>query len=544
MKTLRESLTYEPVVLQFGTSGRRGNVVDLTQLEIYINATAELEYLLSKMWNQGGIKHGDEFYFAYDLRPSSTAFVVEEKGRGELAQAIVQAIKDAGMVAVNMGAIPTPALTCYAIGQKRGSIMVTGSHIPFSRNGYKTNTSLGELLKTDEEPIGKKVDEVRARIYVQPVSESLFDEMGMLKIGHQELPEASDVAKSAYLERYKTFFSGERLEGKRILVYQHSAVGRDLLAQMLEDLGAEVIAAGRSDTFVPIDTENIDDAQLAIIQKLADEANKEHGQIDAVVSLDGDSDRPLMLGALPNSKLRFYGGDILGMVVAEFLGADSVVVPISCNDGIDRGKLRDKLEPKTKIGSPYVIAGMQKAAQEGKTKICGWEANGGFLTGSDFLRNGHKLTALPTRDAFLPILSTLFSAQAKGEPVTALFDALPKRYSKAALLKDFPKATSKKIVEWLTPKSDDSGDLNAIKAKLAPFFTKSEGFDAIKNLDYTDGVRISFENGDIAHIRPSGNADELRIYAVADTQARADEIARLGVDGPDAILRKLEKAVG
>jgi len=42
-------------------------------------------------------------------------------------------------------------------------------------------------------------------------------------------------------------------------------------------------------------------------------------------------------------------------------------------------------------------------------------------------------------------------------------------------------------------------------------------------------------------VRPSGNADELRIYAVADTQARADEIARLGVAEPDGILRKLER---
>ena len=38
------------------------------------------------------------------------------------------------------------------------------------------------------------------------------------------------------------------------------------------------------------------------------------------------------------------------------------------------------------------------------------------------------------------------------------------------------------------------------------------------HVDYTDGVRVLFDNGDVAHVRPSGNADELRIYAVADTQ--------------------------
>jgi phosphomannomutase len=43
----------------------------------------------------------------------------------------------------------------------------------------------------------------------------------------------------------------------------------------------------------------------------------------------------------------------------------------------------------------------------------------------------------------------------------------------------------------------------------------------------------------VAHVRPSGNADELRIYAVADTQQRADEIAEAGVS-PGGILRRLE----
>src|SRR4028118_2146976 len=153
-ETLRAKLSYEPRELRFGTSGRRGDVVDLTQLEVYINALAELEYLQSLPRESGGIAAGDEFYFACDLRPSSTAYVPEERGRGEIAQALEHATKDVGLHPVNLGRIPTPALTAYAIKHWRGSIMITGSHIPFERNGYKTNTSHGELLKKDEAPIG------------------------------------------------------------------------------------------------------------------------------------------------------------------------------------------------------------------------------------------------------------------------------------------------------------------------------------------------------------------------------------------------------
>jgi phosphomannomutase len=48
----------------------------------------------------------------------------------------------------------------------------------------------------------------------------------------------------------------------------------------------------------------------------------------------------------------------------------------------------------------------------------------------------------------------------------------------------------------------------------------------------------------VAHLRPSGNAEELRIYAVADTQERADQIASLGVADPGGILRAMQIAVG
>ena len=397
--SLRSRLNYEPQILAFGTSGRRGKVVDLTQLEIYLNALAELEYLQSLPLSQGGIQSGGEFYFACDLRPSSTAFVPQEQGRGEIAQAIVQAIRDAGMQPVNLGCIPTPALASFALSRNKGSIMVTGSHIPFDRNGYKTNSSRGELLKQQEAPINEKVSQVRQRLYEQPWEQSPFNERGMFKRGHQELPAELGLARTAYIDRFTGFFAGSSLQGKRILVYQHSAVGRDVLVEILERLGAQVVTGGRSDTFVPIDTENIDAPQLAVIQALADEAAPGGGPLHAVVSTDGDSDRPLILGIDPlTAKVHFFGGDLVGMIVAQYLQADAVVVPISCNDAIDRGNLAPVLEPKTRIGSPFVIAGMEAALAKGKERVCGWEPNGGFLTSSPLTRKGATLRPLLTRD--------------------------------------------------------------------------------------------------------------------------------------------------
>jgi len=121
------------------------------------------------------------------------------------------------------------------------------------------------------------------------------------------------------------------------------------------------------------------------------------------------------------------------------------------------------------------------------------------------------------------LLCALFAVE--GGTLGELFDRLPARFSKAALLKEFPRATSLKILEALTPKV------------IGEFF---EG--ELKRIDLTDGVRMIFANGDVTHVRPSGNADELRIYAVADTQERANAIAEAGVK-PGGILRRLEEFV-
>jgi phosphomannomutase len=567
---LRETLDYEPVPLKFGTSGRRGLVCDLTQLEIYINAYAELAYLKTLPPGAGGIEAGQEFFFGCDLRPSSTRFDAAAGGRGEIAQAIHQAILDAGLRPVFLGALPTPALAFYALRRHRGSMMITGSHIPFDRNGYKTNTAGGELLKKDEAPINALVEQTRQEIYASPAAGSPFNPHGMFRSGVRALPEPEPGALTEYLDRYVGFFGSRALAGSRLLVYQHSAVGRDLLPELLRRLGAEVFTAGRSEVFVPIDTENIDDAQLRAIQRLADEAWRQHGPFDAVVSTDGDSDRPLILGvdAAPDGcRVRFFGGDLVGMIVAGFLQADAAVVPISCNDAIDRIPLARALERKTRIGSPFVIAGMEAARARGRRAVCGWEANGGFLTGSNIERHGRVLASLPTRDAMLPILGVLAAAGERGVRVSELFDALPPRYSKAALLRNFPRPVSERMIRSFTPAitglvefttapwqivrgdgatasatSQEESTLQALVRRLNAVFDAPHGFSSIAKVNYTDGVRIYFANGDVAHVRPSGNADELRIYAVADIRERAEEIAAAGVSEPNGLLRRLAAA--
>jgi phosphomannomutase len=507
--------------LKFGTSGRRGLVKDLTQMEVFLNVRGEMDFLLGLAPEDGGVLAGDTVYMAYDLRPSSIEFVAAEGGRGELMQAVSAAVEAAGLKPVNLGGIPTPALATYALDKGAASIMITGSHIPFDRNGYKLNTSVGELLKVHEAPIGKETARWREEIYGQDAAASLFDEHGMFRDGHRALPAADDAAAKYYSDRYTTVFGSDALGGYSVVFYQHSSVGRDLLPALLERLGAKVLRKGRSDVFVPIDTESLGADQLTLMQGLADQAIAEGEHVDAVVSADGDADRPLLL-LVEDGKAQFIAGDLLGMLAAEFLEPDAVVVPISCNDAIDKSPLKPVLAAKTRIGSPFVIAGMDEAIAKGATRVCGWEANGGFLLGSDLEINGHALPKLATRDSMLPVISTLLLAKKLGLSLKKTLERLPNRYGATALLKNFPRPTAAALIAQWSPQ-DGVDVLGKLRGLVVPAVLAD-----LATADWTDGVRLTASNGDVVHMRASGNADEFRIYAVADSVERAKEIAAAG----------------
>jgi phosphomannomutase len=54
---------------------------------------------------------------------------------------------------VYYGVLPTPAIAYVAQKDFIPAIMVTGSHIPFDRNGFKFYRPDGEINKADEEGI-------------------------------------------------------------------------------------------------------------------------------------------------------------------------------------------------------------------------------------------------------------------------------------------------------------------------------------------------------------------------------------------------------
>ncbi|MFZ4538996.1 phosphomannomutase [Propionivibrio sp.] len=456
--------------VRFGTSGARGLVADMTSEVCFAYTTAFLQAISA---TSGRVA------LALDLRPSSP----------QIAAACAAAIEQAGLSVDYCGAIPTPALACYAQSQGLPGIMVTGSHIPFDRNGIKFYAVAGEITKADEASISGAVVDVPAE---------------GLSIA---LPEINRSAYQNYLDRHLQFFPPQCLAGMKLGFYEHSSVARDLLRELLERLGAKVISLGRTDQFVPIDTEAVAEADIQQARRWAEQ----HG-FDAILSTDGDADRPL-LGDEHGDWLR---GDIVGVLCAQYLGAQAVATTVSCNTAVELCNSFAKVT-RTRIGSPYVIEGIEQLMQSGARNVVGFEPNGGFLVGSAIEKNGRVLAPLMTRDAVLPILCLLSMARENGSKVSALSRSLPARFTASDRLQSFPTQTSRRIL------SDLAASSAAIAALLDGVCGKPTG------LDQTDGLRIFLENDEIIHFRPSGNAPELRCYAEAASQERAGFLVQEGL---------------
>lgn len=476
-----ENITVETLMrasgVAFGTSGARGEVAAMTDLVCYGYVRGFLSYL-SEL---GEFARGTEVAFAGDLRPSTPRILA----------ACAKAIRDAGGLPMFCGFVPTPALALFAFGRGIPSLMVTGSHIPADRNGIKFYRPGSEVLKSDEPGM------CRQSVALAP---GLFTDGGQLAQG-ETLPAVTDVG-DVYVRRYVDCFGATSLQGKRIGVYQHSAVGRDILARILRELGAEVELLGRSDTFIPVDTEAIRAEDVTIAREWAAD-----GRFDAIVSTDGDSDRPL----LADETGKWLRGDILGILCATSIGAHTVITPVSSNTALERSEAFAKCR-RTRIGSPYVIAAMSEELAAGSSPVCGYEANGGFLLASACTGpTGAVLTPLPTRDAVLPILSVLASS---ADRVSAQVAALPQRFTYSDRIAPFPVEASRALVARLA-----AGSLADQRTLQGALFGSFAG--EATAVDLTDGVRATFASGLIIHLRPSGNAPELRCYTEAGSETAA-----------------------
>lgn len=423
----------------FGTSGVRGLA---SSMNAYV-CDAFMQGFLALEPNDGrGVLIG------CDLRESSPA----------IAQICHASASKSGWNTHDAGRLPTPALAFAAQEVGLPAVMVTGSHIPESRNGLKFYRNGAEISKEDEQ--GILLHEVTSR------------ELELTK----PVPQADKSILQRYSKRYLGILSDVALRGMRIGVYEHSSVARYLLHDVLRGLGAETVPLGRSESFVALDTEAISDEVAAVARRWI----RIHA-LDAIVTTDGDADRPLIADELG----QWLRGDIVGILSSAKLGARSVVTPLTCTTALERCGVFAEVV-RTKIGSPHVLSGMAGCSL---APIVGFEPNGGLIIGSDVSFEKGTLKALKTRDALLPILLVLMEAKSTGSTLSELAGSLPSRHTASERLQNVDPAACREMLS----------KIEADKTVLTNLL--GQGTKTVLSVDPVDGIRATFVDGDIVHLR-------------------------------------------
>ncbi|NNL18579.1 MAG: phosphomannomutase [Boseongicola sp.] len=448
---------------KFGTSGLRGLAEELSNETVSAYVSAFVKHFVP----EGTLVVGR------DLRASSP----------RILRAVIECARGTGISVLDCGVLPTPALALECAKRGAPGVMVTGSHIPADRNGLKFYTMGGEFTKADEAVLLRAVRDGDQAAVVEGGAVAACD------------------AAIAYVERYASFFGRLALSGMRVGVWEHSSAARDVLPDILNKIGASVIALGRTEDFIAVDTEAISGQVRAQLEAWA----KEH-QLDAIVSTDGDADRPLVTDETGN----VVPGDILGPIVARELSAHHIVTTVSANTMVEEMDVFERVS-RCRIGSPYVVEKMNDLMSSGARHVLGYEPNGGVLLGFKAAQGGRKIPPLMTRDAVLPIVAVLRAAS--GGAVSDLLMGLPKRRTATDRLTDVAQEVSSSIVAEVL-----AGASEILPVKLG----------SVLQVDLTDGARLTMENGMIVTIRPSGNAPELRCYVEAESgEAAASMLAEL-----------------
>jgi phosphomannomutase len=122
------------------------------------------------------------------------------------------------------------------------------------------------------------------------------------------------------------------------------------------------------------------------------------------------------------------------------------------------------------------------------------------------------------------MLAVLAKARTQGCTVSALLGALPARFTCSDRIQNFPTALSQARLA-----SMQTGSAAEQRQAFEHMFGAVSG--TVYHLDATDGLRATFVNEEVIHLRPSGNAPELRCYTEALSAQRAAQInvAALGV---------------
>jgi phosphomannomutase/phosphoglucomutase len=284
-----------------------------------------------------------------------------------------------------------------------------------------------------------------------------------------------DRAKEAYKQYLLSSFKGPYPKW-RVVVDPGNGAQSEIIPEVLEILGLDplTINCDIQKSIICRDTEVEDD-----FKDLKDYVKEV--EADFAIGFDSDGDRVIFIDEEGN----FVPGDYSGALIAKHLGGPKVATPINTSQVVDH---IGKEVVRTKVGSSQVVSAMKE-----DNLNFGFEANGGGI-----------FTDMKSRDGGRSAIEILNILAKSGKKFSDLVAELPKYY----LYRD------KVDYDW------DLKDKIISQAK--------EEFKGVKT-EEMDGLKIWIDESTWILFRSSSNAPEFRVFAEINSQSKAVDLLKLGL---------------
>jgi phosphoglucosamine mutase len=372
----------------FGTDGIRGTANQDPM-------TAEIALLLGKaagrLFRRGD--HSHRVVIGKDTRLSGYM----------LEPAITAGLVSTGMHVMLVGPMPTPAVAFLTRSLRADlGVMISASHNPFQDNGIK-------LFGPD----GFKLSDEHEREIERLIAEN--GSQGLARPGELGRVQRLEDARGRYIENLKSSFPrGLTLHGLKIVVDAAHGAAYHLAADLLWELGADVIRLGCNPNGLNINAECGSTHPEAVSRAVL------HARADLGLALDGDADRLIVVDEHGQT---IDGDQLIAMIARRWLATDhlrggAVAATIMSNLGLERFLKGLGVElHRTKVGDRYVVEAMRQ-----RDLNLGGEQSGHIIL-SDYATTGDGLLAA------LQVLSVLQAAGRPMSEVARVFTPLPQRLS-------------------------------------------------------------------------------------------------------------------
>lgn len=318
-----------------------------------------------------------------------------------LEAAVAAGVCAEGVDAVLAGVVPTPAVAFAAERDHVVGVVISASHNPFEDNGLKVFGPGGSKLSDDEQAAVEAVVAESAQV--------LRDD----DVSRPGVPTGAGVGSvvvdqrlaEEYASSVEGVTEGRRLDGLRIVVDCANGAVSAIAAEVLVDLGAEVVVMAAEPDGTNINagcgSTHPEAVQAAVLE--------EHAALG--LAFDGDADRLLAV----DEQGRLVDGDqILALCAVDLrdrgrLAQDTVVVTVMSNLGFRQAMDREGIAVvETPVGDRHVLQAM---------------ADGGFSLGGE--QSGHLVFGDlgTTGDGLLSAIVLADLVVRSGAPLGALVDA-------------------------------------------------------------------------------------------------------------------------